>query len=404
MYKNEAIRIIGNKAPCVAQAVYRPLVSVVAPAYNEAAIIGKNLAVLCDYLETLEDRYRWELIVVNDGSRDETGELAEAFAENRENVRILHHIRNFGLGQALRYGFNNCRGDYVVTMDLDLSYSPDHIERLLTRIRETKAKIVIASPYARGGKVSNVPWLRKTLSVWANRFLSLISRGSLTDSFLPGNVLTLTSMVRVYDGKFLSRLNLMTMGMGISPEIIHKALILRARIEEIPAHLDWGFEKAQKADGAQQRRSSMRILKSIVSSSVSGFMFRPFLFFTLPGLLIALFSVYAFVFVFGHVADCYQTLPAAIGSVDYRLGTAIADAFARAPHAFIIAGISLIVSIQLINLGIMSLQNKRYFEEIFHLGTTIYNEIRTNGKTPEYSRCIQSSVRRTPCKGRWPIL
>ncbi|GBC60935.1 glycosyl transferase family 2 [Desulfonema ishimotonii] len=149
---NKAIRFISSDKIQPERAESRPLVSVVAPAYNEALIIEKNLAVLCEYMETLEDEYRWELIVVNDGSRDETGELADAFSRNRDNVRVLHHIRNFGLGQALRYGFNNCRGDYVVTMDLDLSYSPDHIGRLLTRIRETRAKIVIASPYAEGGK------------------------------------------------------------------------------------------------------------------------------------------------------------------------------------------------------------------------------------------------------------
>ncbi|GBC60934.1 glycosyl transferase family 2 [Desulfonema ishimotonii] len=236
--------------------------------------------------------------------------------------------------------------------------------------------------------MSNVPWLRRELSVWANRFLSLISRGSMTDSFLPANVFTLTSMVRAYDGKFLSRLNLMTMGMGISPEIIHKALILRARIEEIPAHLNWGFEKTQKTEGGPRRRSSMRIVKSIVSSFITGFMFRPFMFFVLPGLMVAFFSIYSFIFVFGHVFDCYQALSGGTGPIDYRLGTAVAAAFTQAPHAFIIGGISLIVSIQLINLGIMSLQNKRYFEEIFHLGTAIYSEVRSGGRIPASGRGI----------------
>ena len=59
-----------------------------------------------------------------------------------------------------------------------LSYSPDHIEKMLAKIRETRAKIVIASPYLKGGKVSNVPWLRKTLSKWANRFLARASGGN----------------------------------------------------------------------------------------------------------------------------------------------------------------------------------------------------------------------------------
>src|SRR5262245_1924999 len=89
---------------------YKPLVSLVVPAYNEAAIVEENLTTLCQYMETLEGQYRWEVIVVNDGSIDETGRLADAFSQTKTNVRVLHHSINFGLGQAFRFGFANCRG------------------------------------------------------------------------------------------------------------------------------------------------------------------------------------------------------------------------------------------------------------------------------------------------------
>ncbi len=336
----------------------KPLVSLVVPAYNEATILQNNLTKLCEYMESLEDEYRWELIVVNDGSTDETGDLAEAFAGNRHNVHVLHHMYNFRLGQALRYAFNNCRGDYIVTMDSDLSYSPDHIGRLLAKIRETRAKVVIASPYMKGGKVSNVPWLRRTLSIWANRFLSFTAKSNLS---------TLTSMVRAYDGMFLNTLNLKAMDMEINAEIIYKAEVLRARIVEIPGHLDWGF---QKTDGIK-RRSSMRIFKSIMSYLFFGFIFRPFIFFMLPGLALMLSSIYTLMLVVKYTFVHFQSLPASFGSVNYRLGAAVAAAFNMSPHAFIIGGISLMVAIQLISLGILSLQNKRYFEELFHLGTAI---------------------------------
>ena len=137
---------------------YIPLVSLVVPAYNEAQIIERNLTNLCEYMQSLEDTYRWELIIVNDGSTDETGERAEAFARKRDNVHVLQHPVNLRLGQALRFAFDNCGGDYIVTMDVDLSYSPDHIQKLVAKITETGAKIVIASPYMKGGTVSSVPW------------------------------------------------------------------------------------------------------------------------------------------------------------------------------------------------------------------------------------------------------
>jgi glycosyltransferase involved in cell wall biosynthesis len=97
----------------------KPLLSVVVPAYNEAAIVEKNLAALCHYMESLEDECRWEIVFVNDGSTDNTGELAEAFAEGRGNIQVLHHRVNFGLGQAIKFAFNHCRGEYIVTLDLD---------------------------------------------------------------------------------------------------------------------------------------------------------------------------------------------------------------------------------------------------------------------------------------------
>jgi len=197
----------------------KPLVSIVVPGFNDAAILTRNLQRICEYMQSLEDRCRWELLFVNDGSTDSTGALAEAFAETRQNVFVLHHITNFRLGQALRFAFNNCRGDYIITLDVDLSYAPEHIGMLLENIRETRAKIVIASPYMEGGKISNVPWMRKTLSRWANRYLSFTA---------PGDISTLTGMVRAYDARFVKSLDLKAMETEINEEIIFKAQMLGA--------------------------------------------------------------------------------------------------------------------------------------------------------------------------------
>jgi glycosyltransferase involved in cell wall biosynthesis len=310
-------------------------------------------------MQSLEKEYRWEIIFVNDGSTDETGELAEAFAMTRTNVHVLHHIVNFQLGQALRFAFNNCQGDYVVTMDLDLSYSPDHIGRLLEKIRETRARISIASPYMNGGKISNVPWLRRIFSVWANRFLSVTAKGKIS---------TLTGMVRAYDRRFLNGLNLKAMDYEINPEIIYKAQLLRTRIVEIPAHLDWSSLKTV----VKKRRSSLRMLRGIMSCLFSGFIFRPFMFFIIPGLVLILASLYPIIWAFIHTFIHYQNLPPSMQPFDYRFSDAVAGAFRQSPHAFIVGGFSLIVALQLISLGILALQSKRYFEELFHLGTTIF--------------------------------
>jgi glycosyltransferase involved in cell wall biosynthesis len=344
----------------------KPFVSVVVPAYNEAAIVEANLAALCRYMESLEDEYRWEILVIDDGSTDETGPLVEAFARTQKNVRVLHHPVNFGLGQALKYAFNQSRGDYIVTMDLDLSYSPDHIRRLLSRIRATRAKVVVASPYMEGGDISNVPWLRRMLSVWANRFLSATAKGSLS---------TLTGMVRVYDARFVRTLNLRSMGMEINPEVIYKAMLLRARIEETPAHLDWRLQNA----AGPKRKSSMKVLRHIMSVMLSGFLFKPFMCFVLPGLALLLFSLYVNAWMVIHFFEAYQKFPQFTWFFT-RASAAVAIAYQQAPHTFFVGLMSLTLAIQFISLGILALQSKRYFEEIFHLGTTIYRSTRDKEK------------------------
>ena len=178
----------GGADPAMAVAVDRPFVSVVVPAYNEAAVVQTNLAVLCGYLRTLEQKYDWEVVVVNDGSKDETSRLARAFAATvRAASSSTTTSSTSGLGQALKFAFGQCRGEVIVTIDMDLSYSPDHIERLVDALRKTKARIVVASCYMPGGKVENVPTFRRWLSVGANRFLSVGSHGRLK---------TLTGMVR----------------------------------------------------------------------------------------------------------------------------------------------------------------------------------------------------------------
>lgn len=349
-----------------------PFVSLVVPAFNEEDIIEKNLTALCRYMSSMEKEYRWELILVNDGSTDRTGDLAEAFAKSRANVYVLHHMYNFRLGQAFRYAFNNCRGDYVVTLDLDLSYSPEHIGKMLSEIQRTQAKIVIASPYMKEGKVSNVPWSRRVMSRWANRFLSLLVKTPFD------KLTTLTGMVRAYDKKFLSRLALKAMDVDIHSEIIYKAMILRARIVEIPAHLDWNYaiEKDEK------RQSSMRILRSIMLNLTSGFALRPFMFFMIPGFTLLTISIYPLAWAAMHTLTNYRKIIVTSDSIIFPISEAVTAAFFQSPQSFIVGSFGLIVAIQFICLGFLSFQNKRNYEELFYLNSIIHKNTSPLDKVP----------------------
>jgi len=202
-------------------------------------------------------------------------------------------------------------------------------------------------------------------SLWANRFLAATATGSLS---------TLTGMVRVYDAKFVRTLDLRSTGMEINPEVIYKAMLLRARIEEVPAHLDWEIQNA----AGPRRKSSMKMFRHTVSVLLSGFLFKPFMFFIIPGLVLLLFSVYVNTWMLIHFFQAYAKFPQFTWFFT-RASAAVATAYHEAPHTFFIGLMSLTVAIQFISLGILALQSKRYFEEIFHLGTTIYRSTRDDG-------------------------
>ena len=167
----------------------RPFVSVIIPAYNEEVLLKANVSEIYGYISALKHQYRWEVLIVDDGSSDQTGAIADEIARGNEDIRVLHHPRNFGLGQALKFGFANTNGDYVITMDVDLSYDVEHIAELLEAIRKTHSKIVLASPFMEGGTIRNVPLVRKTLSILGNRFLRIsivrIGKGSRPSYFIP---------------------------------------------------------------------------------------------------------------------------------------------------------------------------------------------------------------------------
>jgi glycosyltransferase involved in cell wall biosynthesis len=337
-----------------------PFVTVVIPARNEEAIITATLERVVAYLHTIEERHPWEVIVVDDGSLDHTGELIDRFAATEPRVRAFHHHVNFNLGQALRFAFNNARGDYIVTLDADLSYAPEHIGTLLEAAVETRAKVVIASPYCKGGRTTAVPWVRRALSRSSNALLSLAAKGHLS---------TLSGMVRCYDRPFIQALSTKAQDAEINPEIIYKAQLMRARIVEIPAHLDWS---AQRAVG-KRRRSNLRLMRSVAGQAFSSFLFRPFMFFILPGIAIGVLAAYTLAWVGWNVAQRYGELS---GAFDPRFSQAIGDVFDRSPHAFVVGGIALLVAIQLISLGVLSAQSKRYFEELFYLGSLSYRQLK----------------------------
>jgi len=334
----------------------KTFISVVIPCYNEEVILKENLSKIIEYLKDVEYKFDWELLIVDDGSKDKTGVIADEFERNDVHVRVIHHPVNLNLGTALQTGFRNSNGEVIVILDVDLSYSVDNIEKLVDKLIAESADIVIASPYMKGGKVTAVPFLRKQMSRQVNWFMRLAAQ----DKYY-----TFTGMVRAYKSSFIRSVNLKTKDYEINPEILYKAMILRARIIEIPAHLDWTEQNKYKG----QRVSSIKILRGVFSGMMSGFIFRPYIFFIGIGGFLMILSLYELVWLFYDTLKGLKDIYLQSLIVENPFSYSLSLQFKKNPQSFIVGGITFLASIQFLGLGFLSLQSKRYFEELFHLGT-----------------------------------
>jgi glycosyltransferase involved in cell wall biosynthesis len=110
------------------------MLSVVAPAYDEAGVLPSFIAQLAAVLDTVGEE--WELVLVDDGSRDGTWSAIEAASQADSRIRGIRLSRNFGHQLALTAGLSVARGDGVVTMDSDLQHPPEAIPALLAAARE----------------------------------------------------------------------------------------------------------------------------------------------------------------------------------------------------------------------------------------------------------------------------
>jgi polyisoprenyl-phosphate glycosyltransferase len=110
------------------------MLSVVAPAYDEAGVLPSFIARLAAVLDTVGEE--WELVLVDDGSRDGTWGAIEAASRSDSRVRGIRLSRNFGHQLALTAGLSVARGDGVITMDSDLQHPPEAIPALLAAARE----------------------------------------------------------------------------------------------------------------------------------------------------------------------------------------------------------------------------------------------------------------------------
>lgn len=198
--------------------------SIVVSAFNEE----ENVKRLFQMLSSVLDKYHinGEIIFLNNHSTDKTGELAASIAKKDKRIKVIqrYNRENKDLGSSLREGFLNCKGDYIIIMDADLSHDPEAIVDLLSHKHE--ADIIIGSRYVHEGRGD----------MTTSRLIISKAYNILTRLLLGIHVHDITTGFKLYRREVIGSLQLTNNGFGLHVEILLKALHKGYTAKEVPIH------------------------------------------------------------------------------------------------------------------------------------------------------------------------
>ena len=195
---------------------------VVVPTYNEA----ENVALIAAAVR----RHDMRLLIVDDGSPDGTGRLADEIAAADSNVHVLHRTEKQGLGPAYAAGFQwglDNGAEILCEMDADFSHDPDDLPRLVAAVT-AGADLAIGSRYVPGGGVENWPWHRRWLSRGGNIYARTMLGTRIND---------MTAGFRAFRAEALRKLDFAgceASGYGFQVEMAWSAATAGLDVREVP--------------------------------------------------------------------------------------------------------------------------------------------------------------------------
>jgi len=203
----------------------RPELSLILPAYNEGdrieEVIGRAERVL------RRTGLDYELIVVDDGSLDDTRRRAIECAKGNAHVRVIGYSRNMGKGYAVKTGFTHARGDVVIFMDSDLEVDPGQMVRYLKALRH--ADLVVASKWHPRSRVE-MPLMRKFLSRGFNALVKLLTGIRLSDTQTGLKAGRRRALEEVFSRVVVKRF-------AFDVELLAIASLLGLKVAELPVNL-----------------------------------------------------------------------------------------------------------------------------------------------------------------------
>ena len=192
-------------------------ISVIIPCYNEEHTI---LKVIKSVHESL-NRYEYEIILVDDGSTDNTKVLLEEYSRSDEKVEVIYHDINSGKGASLRTGFNAAIGDVVIIQDADLEYDPSEYSKLFKPIQDGKADVVYGSRFKSGDTTRVLFFWHKMGNLFLTGLSNMLTNLNLTD---------METCYKVFRKEVLDQITIEENRFGFEPEITAKISKIRPRI------------------------------------------------------------------------------------------------------------------------------------------------------------------------------
>ena len=226
--------------------------SIVIPAYNEGERLGATLEKVLRYVHQQE--WNAEMIVVNDGSRDNTAKIVQEFADKDPAVRLVENHSNRGKGYSVANGMMNARGDVVVFSDADLSSPIEELPKLLEPLA-AGADIAIGSRWLDAGLQTRRQSLHRQLfGRTFNVLLRIILGLKFKDTQCGFKAFTRRAIRKIVPLQHIE-------GWGFDPELLFLARKFECRVEEVPVL--WAHQVGSRlhplADGMRMFRDIVRI-------------------------------------------------------------------------------------------------------------------------------------------------
>lgn len=226
--------------------------AVVIPAYNEASGIRACITEVASILKEVNLPCR--LIVVDDGSKDQTSAILDKAAAEVPELIVVHHPSNLGYGAALRTGVSRTaelQYRYVLFMDSDLTNAPADIPRFVEKMAEG-FDVIKASRFISGGGTQGVPGWRKALSVFGNRVASALFKLPIRDC---------TNGFRAIRTDLLQAVKLVENGFPIIMEELFRLAPLARTYAELPVILRSRSDEQRGSIFSYSPRTLLRYLK-----------------------------------------------------------------------------------------------------------------------------------------------